>query len=123
MPEVFYLLPAAPVREQIALGGQAGFRHESNGRDGLTSRSLNTLYIQPVATMPIGKYTLSLGPRLSFYVGSLEDNPDRSEEHTSELQSLMRISYAVFCLKKKTYTSMRTLSTCKSDNTKHSTSN
>src|SRR3546814_3422531 len=26
--------------------------------------------------------------------------PDRSEEHTSELQSLMRISYAVFCLKK-----------------------
>src|SRR3546814_9400778 len=28
----------------------------------------------------------------------------RSEEHTSELQSLMRISYAVFCLKKKTIT-------------------
>src|SRR3546814_3920905 len=28
--------------------------------------------------------------------------PQRSEEHTSELQSLMRISYAVFCLKKKT---------------------
>src|SRR3546814_9562079 len=28
-------------------------------------------------------------------------NADRSEEHTSELQSLMRISYAVFCLKKK----------------------
>src|SRR3546814_6566818 len=28
--------------------------------------------------------------------------PKRSEEHTSELQSLMRISYAVFCLKKKT---------------------
>src|SRR3546814_3194247 len=27
----------------------------------------------------------------------------RSEEHTSELQSLMRLSYAVFCLKKKTY--------------------
>src|SRR3546814_7828697 len=29
------------------------------------------------------------------------DKPTRSEEHTSELQSLMRISYAVFCLKKK----------------------
>src|SRR3546814_7529943 len=28
---------------------------------------------------------------------------ERSEEHTSELQSLMRISYAVFCLKKKTF--------------------
>src|SRR3546814_9536792 len=31
----------------------------------------------------------------------LEDLQARSEEHTSELQSLMRISYAVFCLKKK----------------------
>src|SRR3546814_6674287 len=30
------------------------------------------------------------------------DRFERSEEHTSELQSLMRISYAVFCLKKKT---------------------
>src|SRR3546814_9882064 len=30
------------------------------------------------------------------------ESPIRSEEHTSELQSLMRISYAVFCLKKKT---------------------
>src|SRR3546814_4539810 len=32
----------------------------------------------------------------------------RSEEHTSELQSLMRISYAVFCLKKKNYKSHQT---------------
>src|SRR3546814_7595305 len=31
----------------------------------------------------------------------IDRDPDRSEEHTSELQSLMRISYAVFCLKKK----------------------
>src|SRR3546814_10103554 len=31
---------------------------------------------------------------------------DRSEEHTSELQSLMRISYAVFCLKKKNNANM-----------------
>src|SRR3546814_8048686 len=33
--------------------------------------------------------------------GHREDPPGRSEEHTSELQPLMRISYAVFCLKKK----------------------
>src|SRR3546814_6087361 len=33
----------------------------------------------------------------------------RSEEHTSELQSLMRISYAVFCLKKKTKINMQHL--------------
>src|SRR3546814_5516186 len=37
-----------------------------------------------------------------FKRDGLVSNPDvRSEEHTSELQSLMRISYAVFCLKKK----------------------
>src|SRR3546814_3027144 len=34
------------------------------------------------------------------YAASIDT--DRSEEHTSELQSLMRISYAVFCLKKNT---------------------
>src|SRR3546814_3170106 len=33
----------------------------------------------------------------------------RSEEHTSELQSLMRISYAVFCLKKKKTTKLKSL--------------
>src|SRR3546814_10671498 len=33
---------------------------------------------------------------------------ERSEEHTSELQSLMRISYAVFCLKKKTHQHKKT---------------
>src|SRR3546814_2551772 len=38
--------------------------------------------------------------------------PERSEEHTSELQSLMRISYAVFCLKKKN-TRIQTYSTNK----------
>src|SRR3546814_2582645 len=36
--------------------------------------------------------------RRGFHPGALQG---RSEEHTSELQSLMRISYAVFCLKKK----------------------
>src|SRR3546814_2515634 len=41
------------------------------------------------------------GPHLAKALATLNDHP-RSEEHTSELQSLMRISYAVFCLKKKT---------------------
>src|SRR3546814_1637018 len=35
--------------------------------------------------------------------------PSRSEEHTSELQSLMRISYAVFCLKKKKQKNTKTI--------------
>src|SRR3546814_7591751 len=34
-------------------------------------------------------------------IQKVSDRETRSEEHTSELQSLMRISYAVFCLKKK----------------------
>src|SRR3546814_5125923 len=40
---------------------------------------------------------------ISRFIAALERRAyrDRSEEHTSELQSLMRISYAVFCLKKK----------------------
>src|SRR3546814_3065481 len=39
--------------------------------------------------------------RLGDPVGARQRGRGRSEEHTSELQSLMRISYAVFCLKKK----------------------
>src|SRR3546814_7358975 len=38
---------------------------------------------------------------LCVWLGWRRRNTGRSEEHTSELQSLMRISYAVFCLKKK----------------------
>src|SRR3546814_7879045 len=49
---------------------------------------------------------------LDFFSGHFRNSfsvaPDgRSEEHTSELQSLMRISYDVFCLKKKTRTSTK----------------
>src|SRR3546814_5583781 len=43
----------------------------------------------------------SLAPRGGFGAGGGVGQRGRSEEHTSELQSLMRISYAVFCLKKK----------------------
>src|SRR3546814_2738127 len=39
----------------------------------------------------------------SEYINALA-NGDRSEEHTSEIQSLMRISYAVFCVTKNTQT-------------------
>src|SRR3546814_6406189 len=40
-------------------------------------------------------------PMIGQQCGDASFGIDRSEEHTSELQSLMRISYAVFCLKKK----------------------
>src|SRR3546814_4729733 len=41
------------------------------------------------------------GPQKNHQRGVVFGGPSRSEEQTSELQSLMRISYAVFCLKKK----------------------
>src|SRR3546814_2255151 len=44
--------------------------------------------------------------------------PFRSEEHTSELQSLMRISYAVFCLKKKKKSTYNTQINSKANKTK-----
>src|SRR3546814_6065336 len=47
------------------------------------------------------KYALLGGLRVTAQTVSYEVFMGRSEEHTSELQSLMRISYAVFCLKKK----------------------
>src|SRR3546814_2851371 len=46
-------------------------------------------------------------PKLREYYYDPLRYPTRSEEHTSELQSLMRISYAVFCLKKKRHTRTR----------------
>src|SRR3546814_3124458 len=49
------------------------------------------------------------GERLLAYCRSIEP-AYRSEEHTSELQSLMRISYAVFCLKKKKRNTIKTAS-------------
>src|SRR3546814_2950054 len=47
--------------------------------------------------------TVTVGSQVSGQVTEVlaDFNDKRSEEHTSELQSLMRISYAVFCLKKK----------------------
>src|SRR3546814_8061762 len=47
------------------------------------------------------------GKQVATIVG-VSPNLLRSEEHTSELQSLMRISYAVFCLKKKNHTTHNT---------------
>src|SRR3546814_2769364 len=51
----------------------------------------------PAIAVPV----VLLGTFGVFYIAGFSINT-RSEEHTSELQSLMRISYAVFCLKKKT---------------------
>src|SRR3546814_5278586 len=56
--------------------------------------------------MPALAMTMSTKPpaRKSAAAACSAERSRRSEEHTSELQSLMRISYAVFCLKKKKIT-------------------
>ncbi|MGE4307046.1 MAG: phospholipase A [Novosphingobium sp.] len=77
LPELFYLTPSATLTSGVSLAGQAGLRHESNGRDGPASRSLNTLYVAPMAAFPLdGGYRLIVGPRLSMLIGDKEDNPD-----------------------------------------------
>src|SRR3546814_4508829 len=58
-------------------------------------RIFNVWGTEPRLTVRHGIQTITVGAR---YV---HESVDRSEEHTSELQSLMRIPYAVFCLKKK----------------------
>src|SRR3546814_7409667 len=62
----------------------------------LASSGEMTVRSDPVSTTKLN------GPLPSMCIGKVIR---RSEEHTSELQSLMRISYAVFCLKKKNHPS------------------
>src|SRR3546814_2950461 len=65
---------------------------------------LDPLGLAPIDNIPdLDPAHHGLGPEdleTVFNTGTLASG-NRSEEHTSELQSLMRISYAVFCLKKK----------------------
>src|SRR3546814_10110308 len=59
-----------------------------------------------VSCQGMGNYTDTQFPEIGFQRNLIMKN--RSEEHTSELQSLMRISYAVFCLKKKNNINIKT---------------
>src|SRR3546814_4373766 len=68
-------------------------------------RSFRGLMHLPVE--PIRRLVVSLPAVASMLImASSSPRVSRSEEHTSELQSLMRISYAVFCLKKKNHVSL-----------------
>lgn len=76
-PELFYELDAGEIADDVRLGAQLGVRHESNGREGSASRSLNTIYIHPAVSAPLGGgYRITAGPRLRVFVGDLSDNPD-----------------------------------------------
>src|SRR3546814_10690337 len=62
---------------------------------------IGTSAIEAIADNLSRLHYLNFGRYLSRTHDLLTSMPPRSEEHTSELQSLMRISYAVFCLKKQ----------------------
>src|SRR3546814_8966857 len=96
-------------------------RPEGSSNDAPLAKVIFTifLYVSPVQMMPACDHT---GTPLHFHSSTTSGSAclmrirtrasvsprQRSEEHTSELQSLMRISYAVFCLKKKKYNSQVT---------------
>src|SRR3546814_10879079 len=62
---------------------------------------------RPISSRPWAASPASSKP--SWRPDRRRGREDRSEEHTSELQSLMRISYAVFCLKKKKKTKLNSV--------------
>src|SRR3546814_6097203 len=75
-------------------------QHEAVARlDGAQRRRDLVVVGPPVALAPLGHLGVVRALALTIDLRHVEGL--RSEEHTSELQSLMRISYAVFCLKKK----------------------
>src|SRR3546814_7318803 len=88
LPTVKLRLAAAAMDENILPVGIAG---KDKGAAAFIQR---TFYRFDPYIEPIGNRRAPL---------PVHATPSRSEEHTSELQSLMRISYAVFCLKKKNY--------------------
>jgi len=79
-PEAFYhldRLDGGRWGDRFRLDLQAGFQHDSNGKGGSDSRSLNLAYLEPTFTFgePDG-FQLKLTPRGWIYLGSLSDNPD-----------------------------------------------
>src|SRR3546814_2149124 len=92
-------------------------RDKSDGGRGVNDRTADAQRYE----VAMGDGILCFDNQIAFYASVLEDAIDpascpiavheryegRSEEHTSELQSLMRISYAVFCLNKNNITNTK----------------
>ena len=53
-----------------------GLRHESNGREGADSRTVNLAYLEPTLATKLGGYDVSIGPRVWFYYGGQTGNED-----------------------------------------------
>src|SRR3546814_9063097 len=81
-------------------GGDWRLKSYRNKTDGSVNLVLQKGAVDPQGVTLVRMHAVSLFDDLMGRPGPKK----RSEEHTSELQSLMRNSYAVFCLKKNTYT-------------------
>src|SRR3546814_3115513 len=82
----------------------AGLRNHAP-RGGVDGRTFGRCKIQAFVHGVAARYRIASPSKGRAQIGIIDGHigrqTGRSEEHTSELQSLMRISYAVFCLKKK----------------------
>src|SRR3546814_10073197 len=88
-------------------GGRLAHEHHgvAHGVVALSRSGVDGRGIDLGSRIPAGKKSRRSEPRPHLLLSGRHDlRLARSEEHTSQLQSLMRISYAVFCLKKKTNT-------------------
>src|SRR3546814_5736988 len=84
-----------PDRQLLAAGDQQLLAHQVDAGDPLGHRVLDL-----DAGVHLDEVEAAVLEQELERAGAAVADADRSEEHTSELQSLMRISYAVFCLKK-----------------------
>src|SRR3546814_2855863 len=98
---VFPILASCPINRDVEMSGSTASRDVSDHNDRMSIEGSERCCALMVRPIPMGRRRYAVGsegPPWNFRIARL---PGRSEEHTSELQSLMRISYAVFCLKKK----------------------
>src|SRR3546814_17427740 len=97
----------SPASQAVGRIHRSALQARSRKRHAIHRRVLRAAQLgQPPAPLPepapgIPTTRLAVGDQLGAGSAGRVDQASRSEEHTSELQSLMRISYAVFCLKKK----------------------
>src|SRR3546814_10952546 len=98
--DLHVLTPSFPTRRSSELLGDAAERHQPDADRQRQQRNPQGRRPDRLAAPAVGPGFMKIGPAgIGEQRG--EDQAQRSEEHTSELQSLMRISYAVFYLKRK----------------------
>src|SRR3546814_3224839 len=96
--------PPAQVRPALPVRGNELFLHRLRQQVRRQQALVEQEVVEPQSAEPVAQRQLGVHAQLQDAAVAVEvaaGLAGRSEEHTSELQSLMRISYAVFCLKKK----------------------